>query len=151
MCGRLPFNHQMDIYEIRRERLVTLIDSQCNGRQAELSARTGIKATQINRWISTKNNSPRRITEDSARAIESKMALPSGWLDQPDITMPAITPAPVLVARQPTKRYATGPIGEVVAIMERFSEAEQLEALRAVRFIEAECRERRQNSTQRAG
>lgn len=152
MCVRLPFNRPMDIYEVRRSRLLALIDQACDGKQATLSARTGIKASQINRWISVENKSPRRITEESARSIESSMRLPKGWLDHLDAGPLELRPMPVaLAACEPVPSYETVAIAEVVAIMRRFSETEQQEALRAVRFIEVECRERRQNSTKRTG
>lgn len=63
----------MDIYELRKQRLREIIDDYFNGKVARLAAYSGIKSTQIHRWLSEATTNPRKITEDSAREIERKL------------------------------------------------------------------------------
>lgn len=68
----------MDIREIRRARLLQLVQQQNGaGKQRKLAAAIGKAPAQISQWI----NQTRTITEDSAREIEAKAKLPIGWLD----------------------------------------------------------------------
>ena len=71
----------MDISEIRRRRLGQLIREDFGGNQSLFSARTGIKAPQVNRWLSETATDKRTITEPSARKIEKKSGKPFRWLD----------------------------------------------------------------------
>lgn len=74
----------MDIFANRRARLQKLIADDFNGNQAAFSKHTGIKAPQVNRWLSTTAGDKRNITEPSARTIEEKCRKPPRWLDQPE-------------------------------------------------------------------
>jgi transcriptional regulator with XRE-family HTH domain len=71
----------MDTYDIRKRRLRQLIDIKYGGKQINMARETGIKAPQINRWVSDTAKDKRRIEEDSARAIEKMVELPSRWID----------------------------------------------------------------------
>jgi hypothetical protein len=149
MNARLPSNLQMDIYDLRRSRLRSLIDSACQGNQAQLSSRTGIKAPQINRWLSLTTNEPRRITEESARMIERKMQLTPGWLDRPEDYEP-------LAARQPTATAAYftpngARVAQVVKIMQTLSDADQERVVGAAMLIKAEADELLRHTPKRAG
>lgn len=81
MCGLIRFNHVVDVYLIRRERLRQLIDDDFKGNQTAFSEQTKYKAPQINRWLSTRAASLRNITEESAREIERRAGKPEKWLD----------------------------------------------------------------------
>lgn len=63
----------MDIYELRKQRLREMIDDHFSGKVARFAAFSGIKSTQIHRWLSDSTTNPRKITEDSAREIEKKL------------------------------------------------------------------------------
>jgi hypothetical protein len=77
-------NVDMDIFEMRRKRLLELINTDFDGNQAAFSRHTGLTAPQINRWISPTSNDKRNITERSAREIEKKCGKPFDWLDTDD-------------------------------------------------------------------
>lgn len=135
MCRGLPLNHSMDIYEIRRARLQALIAQRCAGNQATLSSKTGIKAPQINRWLSSGTKDPRRITETSARNIEHKMGLPSGWMDQIDDYLS------INMAREPDSmayQANMARIAAVVEIMKSVSAAGQERILGAALLVKSE-------------
>lgn len=71
----------MDIYKKRKEMLRRLINDLFSDSQAEFSRKTGIKSSQINRWISETASDPRNITEPSARDIEERAGVGRGYLD----------------------------------------------------------------------
>lgn len=75
----------MDIFANRRARLQKLIADDFNGNQAAFSKHSGIKAPQVNRWLSTTAGDKRNITEPSARTIEQKCGKPPRWLDQAEL------------------------------------------------------------------
>lgn len=84
MSAALAFNNQMDIYETRRTRLQQLIRESFGNNQAKFSEKTGIKAPQVNRWLSITAEDKRSITEPSARKIENQADKPPRWLDGVD-------------------------------------------------------------------
>lgn len=75
----------MDQSDIRKLRLRALIDHQFGGRVAAFAQAVALKPEQVYRWL-TKNPTAdtRRITEDSARRIESTLGLIPSTLDNPD-------------------------------------------------------------------
>ena len=75
-------NTFMDTFTIRRANLRHLIDTKFGRNQAAFAEAVGCKPPQVNRWLSTTATDPRNITETSARSIERKLGLISGWLDQ---------------------------------------------------------------------
>lgn len=74
----------MDTYEARRQALKAIIDRQFGGSIARLAEFVDIKPPQISRWLSVTTKDPRKITENSARALEEKLGLPEKYLDQVD-------------------------------------------------------------------
>jgi plasmid maintenance system antidote protein VapI len=74
----------MDTYEARRKALKDIIDQQFGGSIAKLAEAVDIKAPQISRWLSVTTKDPRKITEDSARALEKKLGLTDNYLDRVD-------------------------------------------------------------------
>lgn len=81
----------MNVFEIRRRRLRLLIDTNYEGVTKRCAEALGLPPPQLHRWLSVTTSSPRRIEEESARAIETKLALPERWLD--DERMPFSTMA----------------------------------------------------------
>lgn len=142
----LASNNRMDIFENRRTRLAALIDEVANGNQAEFSRLTGIKAPQINRWLSTKANEQRNITEGSARKIEQLTGKESGWLDHPPYTFITIKePAP------PPYNEFNANIRRVISIMKVLGPRDQERVVFAAELVEAEAAQERQNHRQLAG
>lgn len=70
----------IDLYEIRRERLRTLIKEEAGDNQAEFARLTLIKASQISRWLSKNSADPRNIDEISAQKLEDRFCKPRGWM-----------------------------------------------------------------------
>ena len=85
----------MDIYQIRRENLIRLIEHGFNGNQTAFAKAISIKAPQINRWLSETAGEKRRITESSARRIEKGCKKPPGWLDVADLVEVREAPGPL--------------------------------------------------------
>ena len=72
-------DHTMDIADIRRENLRRLIQERFHGKQRALADAIGREPSYISRCFSEKNR--KRIGEDFARMVESKLGLPSLWMD----------------------------------------------------------------------
>jgi len=72
----------MDVFAIRKHRLRALADRHFDGKLRALADAAGMKPEQMYRWL-TKNPAAdtRRVTEDSAREIESRLGLIAGSLD----------------------------------------------------------------------
>lgn len=66
----------MDIYEIRKANLVTLIGTQ---RKSVCADRWGMSPAHLSQILSAKT--PKNMGDDVARRIESSQGLPRGWLD----------------------------------------------------------------------
>lgn len=74
----------MQIKKIRFDRLRKLIDDRYGGNAGQCADYMDMKRPQINRWLTPNENVRQGISEDSARMIERKHSLPTGWLDSPD-------------------------------------------------------------------
>lgn len=146
MRHNLSSNNQMDIFDTRRAQLRRLIKEVSDGNQAAFAKETGIKAPQINRWLSSTAAESRNITEPSARSIEKKAGKTEGWLDQkpPSATL-ACEPEP------PTYIEFDANIRAVIAIMKRVGAKEQEKIVWSAQLVEAEYLRDNQNSTKRAG
>lgn len=72
----------MDIAEIRRYNLRTLINEEFAGSLAEFSRFIGKDPSYISRYFSNKNQM-RNIGATTARQIEKQLQRPHGWLDRP--------------------------------------------------------------------
>jgi hypothetical protein len=68
----------MDKNDLRRTRLRALINTQFGGVVLRLANRLDMKPPQLHRWLSGGQN----MHEDSARTIEEKLGLESGWFDE---------------------------------------------------------------------
>lgn len=70
--------------DTRRENLLRLIES--HGGQRALADSIDKSPAQISQWVNRAPNSrtgtPRTISGASAREIESRLSLPTGWMDQ---------------------------------------------------------------------
>lgn len=75
----------MNMNDIRRQNILTLIERRFNGNQTEMARQSGIASTSLNQMLSRgKNEKTRRtITERTARHIERELALEVGYLDKP--------------------------------------------------------------------
>lgn len=72
----------MDTRRIRVARIRSLIASRFGGNASKLADAIDVKASQLSRWITPNEEARQAIAEASARAIESKLGLPTGYLDQ---------------------------------------------------------------------
>ncbi|WP_285355421.1 helix-turn-helix transcriptional regulator [Pseudomonas sp. lyk4-R2A-10] len=82
---------RMEISDIRRENLRTLMKQRFDGRQARLADALGKSANYISRCLSTAQSSAgsKNIGEDFAREIEQKLGLERYQLDQKDMQLVA--------------------------------------------------------------
>lgn len=74
-------NWDMGIFDTRILRLAKLIRDDFGDNQAAFSRHVDIKASQVNRWLSTTAEKRPVINEISARQIEEKCLKSPGWLD----------------------------------------------------------------------
>lgn len=146
MSEFLLSNNQMDIFDIRRAQLRRLINEVAGGNQSEFAKLTGIKAPQINRWLSSTAREPRNITEPSARTIETKSGKPTGWLDDKTPTASGANEPP-----SPAYIEFNANIRSVIEIMKRIGAKEQEKVVWSAQLVEAEYLEATRNSTKRAG
>jgi hypothetical protein len=91
----------MDIHSIRRRRLRELIDARFEGNNAKFAASMEWAPAIVGRFF-TRTRNGRRITERSARAIESKCYLEKHWLDEPS-NIPLSVQRPLPVYKIPQK------------------------------------------------
>lgn len=81
--GKLPSGsfRTMDVYAIRRQRLLELLQTI---KQVDLAAASKISATYISRLASDPSSTGhKRMGEEMARKIEQAARKPAGWLSQP--------------------------------------------------------------------
>lgn len=75
----------MDTYQIRVERLKSLIKEEYEDNQTAFANAIGMKPPHVNRWLSDTASDRRVISEKSARKIERILGKPTGWMDNSDI------------------------------------------------------------------
>lgn len=81
----------MDIYETRRHNLRDLVVTRFNSRIAGLAEAIDRAPSYMSRCLTGKPENRKRIGEDLARDIESRLGLGQLWLDQPNAkTAPAV-------------------------------------------------------------
>lgn len=78
----------MDVREIRLERLRKILAEKCGGVIAELARRIDKSAPQVRVMLNPEKPGGRWIGEKIARAIEHRLSLPRGWLDQEEGEIP---------------------------------------------------------------
>lgn len=78
----------MDIFDVRQQNLLRLIETEFQGSQTTLAKHLGLMAAQVNRWANGKKTKNGRISERSARQIEEKCEKHFGWLDVADLVDP---------------------------------------------------------------
>lgn len=113
----------MNVKEVRKIKLQRLIDHRFGGVAARLASALEMKPPQLNRWLSGGQG----ISEESARSMEKKLSLASGWMDRlPE----SLKESASIVGRiQP----APDPIiAQVVAMMEKTDATGRAMALGAV-------------------
>lgn len=71
----------MDAKENRRLQLLRIIKTRFNGNSGQCADALGIKRPQMSRWITGNEDARQGIAEESARALERKLGLPSGLMD----------------------------------------------------------------------
>lgn len=71
----------MDIHDIRRANLATLITSRFAGNQSALATAIDRQASYVSRCLADNGKNQKPIGEKFARHIESCLGLPHGWLD----------------------------------------------------------------------
>ena len=74
----------MDIHDIRRHNLQTILTVRFGGYRAGLAAAIDRQASYISRCLTQIEKNRKRIGEEFARHIENKLDLPAGSLDTPD-------------------------------------------------------------------
>jgi SOS-response transcriptional repressor LexA len=73
------------IISVRRRNLARLIDDRYEGSHSNFAKAVGISLSQIGQWLSAEDSPHlRNMSERSARKIEDKAGLPTGWMDIPD-------------------------------------------------------------------
>lgn len=90
-------NQPMELFETRKKRLWKIIEEDFGENQAAFSRHVGIKASQVNRWLSDSAEKVPVINEVSARLIEQKCNKPRDWLDS-DNPLPLLTPQALKLA-----------------------------------------------------
>ncbi|WP_110693319.1 S24 family peptidase [Salinicola halophyticus] len=70
----------MDIYDIRRTNLQSLLDDRFKGKKARLADAIDRQSSYVSRCLSTGTHR-KRIGEDFARHVEKALGLANGWLD----------------------------------------------------------------------
>ncbi|MCE9874249.1 helix-turn-helix transcriptional regulator [Hafnia alvei] len=72
----------MDKFEIRRQRLRQLRDERFNGKASALANEIGVDPSYVSRMLYPEDKKGRkRIGEEMVETIESKLKLPTGWMD----------------------------------------------------------------------
>jgi hypothetical protein len=71
----------MDTYTRRRIRLQELVDTRFSSSKVEFSKESGIALAYLSRLLNPNSTQPKRLGEDLARQIESRLRLAPGWLD----------------------------------------------------------------------
>lgn len=75
---------RMDKYEIRRQRLILLKDTKCNGKAVNVARAIERDATYVTRMLYPEGKKgKKRIADDMIDIIEKAFSLSRGWLDQP--------------------------------------------------------------------
>ncbi|MDR0588131.1 MAG: hypothetical protein LBG61_04050 [Burkholderiales bacterium] len=87
----------MDIYEVRRNNLRSLIDIGFEGNHTAFSKSIGINMPQIHRWVTKNKDARKNISEKSARTLEKLCNKPEFWLDQPPNAQALSVDAPLPV------------------------------------------------------
>lgn len=90
------FQYRMDTKEMRLMRLRQLIADKYDGVAGQFADAHGMKRPQVSRWITKNEDARQGIDEASARRIEQKENLPSGWLDRISDDQPGVTTAPLV-------------------------------------------------------
>lgn len=84
MPDRTGVQSEMDIYEIRRENYLALLEEHFEDKVVELHRASGINRTMLSRYKKHPSESKKnRIGPNVARRIETAAGKPRGWLDQP--------------------------------------------------------------------
>lgn len=75
----------MDKYEYRRQRLIELKDTACNGKTSELADKLGRSASYVSRMLYEEDNPHRkRIGDDMLDIIAEAFGVTKSWLDGED-------------------------------------------------------------------
>lgn len=72
----------MGIHEIRRRRLIELLNARYGGRQVDLARALSRPANYISRCLSDNNANRKPIGEKFARYVETTLGLPQYWMDE---------------------------------------------------------------------
>jgi hypothetical protein len=78
----------MDKYMHRRLRLQQLIESRFGGSKAEFAKESGVSPAYLSRILNPDSTQHKRIGEDFARNVESRLRLAPGWLDDEGTAKP---------------------------------------------------------------
>jgi len=85
LCSELLSNSRMKTAEENRQENLILIAKEL-GSMAEVSRKTGIAESQLGQWAKahkdSKTGKPRKMTSESARAIEQALGKERAWMDQ---------------------------------------------------------------------
>jgi len=73
----------MDIYEIRRQNLIAVLEEQFSGKISALADKMEKNHSQISRLVKPHGGTPENMGTGIARQIEAAANKPEGWLDRP--------------------------------------------------------------------
>jgi len=72
----------MDIYEITRQNLITILDESFKGKVKYLAEAMDKQPSQISRHIKVRGGEPKTIGSSMARQFETAAGKPEDWLDR---------------------------------------------------------------------
>lgn len=74
----------MDKYELRRKRLLELVDQRAGGNKAAFGRMYDYDRAQISQFLSPSYNGGNSMGEKAVTELERRLGLPTGWFDRPE-------------------------------------------------------------------
>jgi hypothetical protein len=74
----------MDKYELRRKRLLELVDERADGNKAAFGRLYDYDRAQISQFLSRTYNGGNSMGEKAVTEMERRLGLPPGWFDRPE-------------------------------------------------------------------
>lgn len=106
----------MDISEVRKCRLLELIDGKFSGRQVDFCTRANLSQAQVSQWLT----GYRKIGEKVARRIEESLALENFWLDKREIAFRS----DVMALAEEMQKLSPEQVSKIRALVIAFNTAE---------------------------
>ncbi len=103
------YPENMDKYEFRRQRLIELRDSKCNGNAAELSRKIEREPSYVTRMLYPEGKAGRkRIADDMIEIIENAFDVP-GWFDHKKVRVSTVPATGEVSIERLSARGSMGP------------------------------------------